>query len=232
MLAIRRSAERGHANYEWLDTHYSFSFSDYYDPRFMGFRSLRVINEDRIAPGGGFPKHGHRDMEILTYVVEGGLEHRDSLGNGSVIRPGELQRMSAGTGILHSEHNASATEPVHMLQIWLLPDRKGITPGYEQRAFDRSEARGRWQTLASSDGRDGSLSIHQDARLSQTFLEKGEQVRYELGTDRHAWLQIVTGSITVSGLELHAGDGLAVSETPAIDLEGLESASVLLFDLA
>src|SRR4051794_21435216 len=165
MVAIRRSGERGHFDHGWLDTYHSFSFGDYYDPRQMGFRSLRVLNEDWVQPGGGFPTHGHQDMEILTYVLDGALAHRDSLGNGSVIRPGELQRMTAGTGILHSEATPSAREPVHLLQIWLRPDRAGHRPGYEQRAFDPAEARGRWRVLASGDGRDGSLTIHQDARL-------------------------------------------------------------------
>ncbi|WP_422929852.1 pirin family protein [Singulisphaera sp. PoT] len=232
MLAIRRSAERGHARYEWLDTHYTFSFSEYHDPRHMGFRSLRVINEDRIAGGGGFPRHGHRDMEILTYVIEGELKHQDSLGNGSTIRPGELQRMTAGSGILHSEANASETDPIHLLQIWIFPDRAGITPSYEQKEFDRTQARGRWQTLASRDARDGSLTIHQDASLSQTFLDPSEVVSYELGQERHAWLQVVSGSVKAVGVELKAGDGLAISDTELVEVEGLESSAVLLFDLA
>ncbi len=232
MLAVRRSSERGHARYDWLDTQYTFSFSNYFDPRHMGFRSLRVINEDHIGAGAGFPEHGHRDMEILTYVIEGSLAHRDSLGNGSVIVPGEVQRMTAGSGILHSEHNASSEAPVHLLQIWILPERKGIAPGYEQKPFDPAQARGRWQALASHDGQEGSVTIHQDTKLFQSVLEPEEELRYELQPGRHAWLQVVKGTLSLGDTELKAGDGLAVSEETEISFKALEPSTVLLFDLA
>ncbi len=232
MLAIRRSQERGHANHGWLDTHYTFSFSDYYDPEHMHFRTLRVINDDRVAGGGGFPMHPHRDMEIVTYVLEGGLEHRDSMGNGSVIRPGDVQRMSAGTGVTHSEFNASKTEPVHLLQIWMFPERKGIKPSYEQKMFSEADKRSRLRLVASPDGRDGSVTIHQDNELYATVLRKGDQVRHELKPERHAWVQVARGSVKLNGQELAEGDGAAISEEKAIELAGLKDAEVLLFDLA
>ena len=232
MLAIRRSQERGHANHGWLDTHYTFSFSDYYDPEHVHFRTLRVINDDRVAGGGGFPMHPHRDMEIVTYVLEGGLEHRDSMGNGSVIRPGDVQRMSAGTGVTHSEFNASKTEPVHLLQIWMFPERKGIKPSYEQKAFSEADKRSRLRLVASPDGRDGSVTIHQDNEMYATVLRKGETVRHELKPERHAWVQVARGSVKLNGQELAEGDGAAISEEKAIELAGLKDAEVLLFDLA
>lgn len=232
MVAIRKSAERGHRQHGWLDTYHTFSFGDYIDPQQMGFRSLRVLNEDWIEPGQGFGEHGHRDMEILTYVLEGAVAHRDSLGNGSVIRPGELQRMSAGTGILHSEANPSQDEPLHLLQIWLRPDRKGYEPSYEQKAFDLDEARGRWQLVASSDGRDGSLVIHQDARLWMVRLDAGATIRFDLEPGRHAWLQIARGTVDLESKELQAGDGAAFSAPQVIELRAGQPAELLLFDLA
>jgi len=232
MLAIRRSQERGHANHGWLDTHYTFSFSDYYDPEHVHFRTLRVINDDRVAGGGGFPMHPHRDMEIVTYVLEGGLEHRDSMGNGSVIRPGDVQRMSAGTGVTHSEFNASKTEPVHLLQIWMFPERKGIKPSYEQKMFSEADKRGRLRLVASPDGRDGSVTIHQDNEMYATVLRKEETVRHELKPERHAWVQMARGSAKLNGQELAEGDGAAISEEKAIELTGVKDAEVLLFDLA
>ena len=232
MLAIRRSHERGHANHGWLDTHYTFSFSDYYDPEHVHFRTLRVINDDRVAGGGGFPMHPHRDMEIVTYVLQGALEHRDSMGNGSVIRPGDVQRMSAGTGVTHSEFNASKTEPVHLLQIWMFPERKGIKPSYEQKMFSEADKRSRLRLVASPDGRDGSVTIHQDNELYATVLRKGDQVRHELKPERHAWVQVARGSVKLNGQELAEGDGAAISEEKAIELAGLKDAEVLLFDLA
>jgi len=232
MLAIRRSQERGHANHGWLDTHYTFSFSDYYDPEHVHFRTLRVINDDRVAGGGGFPMQPHRDMEIVTYVLEGGLEHRDSMGNGSVIRPGDVQRMSAGTGVTHSEFNASKTEPVHLLQIWMFPERKGIKPSYEQKMFSEADKRSRLRLVASPDGRDGSVTIHQDNELYATVLRKGDQVRNELKPERHAWVQVARGSVKLNGQELAEGDGAAISEEKAIELTGVKDAEVLLFDLA
>jgi len=232
MLAIRRSHERGHANHGWLDTHYTFSFADYYDPGHVHFRTLRVINDDRVAGGGGFPMHPHRDMEIVTYVLEGGLEHRDSMGNGSVIRPGDVQRMSAGTGVTHSEFNASKTEPVHLLQIWMFPERKGIKPSYEQKAFSEADKRSRLRLVASPDGRDGSVTIHQDNEMYATVLRKGETVRHELKPERHAWVQVARGSVKLNGQELAEGDGAAISEEKAIELAGVKDAELLLFDLA
>ena len=232
MLAIRRSQERGHANHGWLDTHYTFSFSDYYDPEHVHFRTLRVINDDRVAGGGGFPMHPHRDMEIVTYVLEGGLEHRDSMGNGSVIRPGDVQRMSAGTGVTHSEFNASKTEPVHLLQIWMFPERKGIKPSYEQKAFSEADKRSRLRLVASPDGRDGSVTIHQDNEMYATVLRKGETVRHELKPERHAWVQVARGGVKLNGQELAEGDGAAISEEKAIELAGVKDAELLLFDLA
>ena len=232
MLAIRRSHERGHANHGWLDTHYTFSFADYYDPGHVHFRTLRVINDDRVAGGGGFPMHPHRDMEIVTYVLEGGLEHRDSMGNGSVIRPGDVQRMSAGTGVTHSEFNASKTEPVHLLQIWMFPERKGIKPSYEQKAFSEADKRSRLRLVASPDGRDGSVTIHQDNEMYATVLRKGETVRHELKPERHAWVQVARGGVKLNGEELAEGDGAAISEEKAIELAGVKDAELLLFDLA
>jgi quercetin 2,3-dioxygenase len=232
MLTIRRANDRGHADYGWLDTHYSFSFAGYYDPEHMGFRSLRVINDDVVGPGGGFDTHGHRDMEILTYVLDGALEHRDSMGNGSVIRPGEVQRMSAGTGVLHSEFNGSTAEPVHLLQIWILPERPGIAPGYEQKTFSDADKRGRLRLVASRDGRDGSVTIHQDGDVYAGVLTAGDRVEHMLEPGRGAWVHVATGSATINGTPIRAGDGVAVEDEPTILLESGDRAEVLLFDLA
>ncbi len=234
MMRIRRAEERGHFDHGWLDTHHSFSFADYHDERHMGFRDLRVINEDRVAPGQGFGTHGHRDMEIVTYVLEGALAHRDSLGNGSVIRPGEVQRMSAGRGVLHSEMNPSERDFVHLLQIWILPRERGLPPSYEQKPFPESERKNRLRLVASPDAREGSLTIHQDARLYAALLAEGDEVRHELAPDRHAWVQVAKGTIAVGGQRLRAGDGAAFSAEAAVAMAGVgpETAEVLLFDLA
>jgi quercetin 2,3-dioxygenase len=232
MITLRRAEERGHFNFGWLDTYHTFSFDQYYDPRFMGFRALRVINEDRVAAGRGFPTHPHRDMEIITYVLEGALEHKDSMGNGSMIRPGEVQRMSAGTGITHSERNGSASEPVHLLQIWILPGRQGIEPGYEQKMYGDEEKLGVLRLIASEDGRDGSVRIHQDARIYATLLDAGQEIAYELPAERHAWLQVARGGVTLNGQTLKQGDGAAVSEEQSLRIVGDEAAELLLFDLA
>ncbi|WP_375756785.1 pirin family protein [Corallococcus exercitus] len=231
MMYVRTSEARGHAEHGWLDTHHTFSFADYYDPDFMGFRSLRVINEDTVAPRRGFGKHPHRDMEILTYVVSGAVEHEDSLGTRALIRPGEVQRMSAGTGVLHSEMNP-LDEPLHLLQIWLLPDRQGLPPGYEQKRFVPEERQGRLRVVASHDGRDGSLTVHQDVVLSATELGAGQRVEYALQPGRHAWLQVIRGEATLNGVALKAGDGVAVSEETALALEARTPTEALLFDLS
>ncbi len=233
MIRIRPANERGSANFGWLDTRHSFSFSNYYDPRHMGFGPLRVINEDKISPSQGFGTHGHRDMEILTYVLKGALKHEDSLGNGSIIRPGDVQRMSAGTGIMHSEFNASETDPVHLLQIWLLPAINSINPGYEQIYIDPDEKRGRLRLIGSQDGRDGSVTIHQDVSLYSAVLGDRDQVTHALDEGRITWLQVVQGSVELNGQALTAGDGAAVQ-----DLQDLTLASTapetefLLFDMA
>lgn len=232
MIRIRKSDERGHFHHGWLDTYHTFSFDQYYDPNFMGFRSLRVINEDRVQPGMGFPTHPHRDMEILTYPLEGALQHRDSMGTGSIIQPGELQRMSAGTGITHSEFNASRTEPVHLLQIWLLPERKGLKPSYEQKAFPEAERRGRLRLVASQDGRDGSLTVHQDVSLYAGLLEPGQKVTHRLEPSRSAWVQVARGKVHLNGSALEAGDGAAISKQQEIELGSEDAAEILLFDLA
>jgi len=232
MLTLRKSADRGHFNHGWLDTYHTFSFADYYDPKHMGFRSLRVINEDRVAPGAGFPTHGHRDMEIITYVLEGGLQHRDSMGNGSVIRPGQVQRMSAGTGVTHSEFNASRSEPVHLLQIWMLPQRQGLEPSYEEKSFSDKELRGALGLVASPGARDGSVKIHQDAELYAARLNPGQQVSHALRRGRHAWVQAAEGSVKVNGQVLGQGDGAALNNESAVELSAVDDAEVLLFDLA
>jgi quercetin 2,3-dioxygenase len=232
MITIRRSVERGTTRLDWLDSRHSFSFGDYYDPRNMGFRVLRVINDDRVAPDSGFGMHGHRDMEIVTYVLAGSLEHRDSLGTGAVMRRGDVQRMTAGTGIRHSEFNPSKTEPLHLLQIWLLPERTGLAPEYDQRHFSDDDKRGRLRLLASHDGRDGSLTIHQDTDLYAALLAPGERVSHRLREGRHAWIQVAGGALTVNGQTLKAGDGAAVSDGQFLELTPTESAEVLLFDLA
>jgi quercetin 2,3-dioxygenase len=231
MLTIRRAAERGHFDFGWLDTYHTFSFGDYYDPRFMGFRSLRVINEDWVHPARGFPTHPHRDMEIITYVLEGGLAHKDSMGNGSSILPGEVQRMSAGTGVTHSERNDSPDEPVHLLQIWITPREHGIKPSYEQKAFGEDEKRNRLRLVASPDGREGSVTIHQDAEVYATLLDAGQSVTHTLGEGRHAWVQVARGAIEVNGQRLDTSDGAAVSGERELRLVGVEPAEILLFDL-
>jgi hypothetical protein len=231
MISIRRAGERGHFNFGWLDTHHTFSFGDYYDPRFMGFRGLRVINEDWVKPGYGFPTHPHRDMEIITYVLEGELAHRDSMGTGSVIRPGEVQRMSAGTGITHSESNHSDREAVHLLQIWITPSERGIRPGYEQKAFADDEKRDRLRVVASPDGRDGSVTIHQDAEVYASLLGTGREVTHALRPGRHGWVQVARGAVEVNGQRLETSDGAALSDESEVRIVGVEPAEVLLFDL-
>ena len=230
MINIRKGDDRGHFDHGWLNTYHTFSFADYYDPAFMGFRTLRVINEDRVRGGMGFGTHGHRDMEIVSYVLEGALEHRDSMGTGSVIRPGDVQRMSAGTGVMHSEKNASPDELVHFYQIWILPEKGGIKPGYEQKRFEDNERDGRLRLVASHDGRDGSLTLHQDVSLYTALLNDGAPVEYTLAPDRHGWLQVARGEVTLNGQKLSAGDGAAISDERKIAIAG-KSAEVLLFDL-
>ena len=230
-LTVRKSEERGRANFGWLDSKHSFSFGHYHDPKHMGFGPLRVINDDRVAPGGGFPAHPHSDMEIISYVLEGALEHKDSLGTGSVIRPGDVQRMSAGSGIRHSEFNASKTEPVHFLQIWIIPERKGIAPGYEQKAFPDSEKRGRLRLIGSRDGRDGSVTIHQDVDLYATLLGAGDAVEHAIAPGRGGWVQVARGSVSLNGETLREGDGVAVSTSSDLRIAGLGESEVLVFDM-
>jgi redox-sensitive bicupin YhaK (pirin superfamily) len=232
MIRVRKAAERGHFDHGWLETYHSFSFGDYYDPDHMGFRALRVINDDRVQPGQGFGMHGHRDMEIVTYVLDGALEHQDSLGNGSMIRAGELQRMTAGTGVRHSEFNPSDREWVHLYQIWLLPKRQGLKPSYEQLFVDTEQKRGRFRLVASPEGADGSLTIHQDARLYLATLLPGESIVHELHPGRAAWLQVLRGTVDFRGNQLSAGDGVAVTEENVLSVQGGVSSEVLLFDLA
>lgn len=232
MITIRKAADRGGADYGWLQTAYTFSFNTYHDPEHMGFRVLRVINEDVIQPGGGFGEHGHRDMEIVTYVLSGALGHRDSLGHASELRAGEFQRMTAGKGVRHSEMNASADEPVHLYQIWLLPDRRGLEPGYEQKAFPQAERRGAWQLVASPDGLDGSLRIHQDASIYLADLDADAALSRPLDDGRHAWLQVLKGSVEIDGQTLDAGDGASVSRQSSLALRAVQPAEVMLFDLA
>lgn len=234
MITIRKSHDRGHFDFGWLDTRHTFSFGEYHDPKHMGFRALRVINEDVVRGGGGFGTHPHRDMEIVTYVLSGALAHKDSMGNGSTIRPDDVQRMSAGTGVTHSEHNASSTEPVHLLQIWLSPARTGTAPSYEQRAFPAAEKRGRLRLVGAPDGRDGAVTIQQDAMLYASVLAPAERVSHEITPARHAWVQVLRGSVTVNGEPLMAGDGAALSdESHASIAAGTELTNeVLVFDLA
>lgn len=232
MIKIRRANERGHANYGWLDTYYTFSFADYFDRNHMGFRSLRVLNDDRIDPGQGFGSHPHKDMEIITYILDGALAHKDSTGGGSVIRPGDVQRMSAGTGVVHSEFNHSDSEPIHLLQIWIEPDTLGVEPGYEEKSFTAEDKRGRLRLIASPDARDGSLTIRQDAFVYATILEKGEETGVDLESGRHAWVQLARGTVKVNGEYLADGDGAAVSDETRLAIAGVESAEVLVFDLA
>ncbi|PYT97954.1 MAG: quercetin 2,3-dioxygenase [Acidobacteria bacterium] len=232
MIQIRKGDERGHANHGWLDTHFTFSFADYYDPEHVHFRTLRVMNDDRVAGGGGFPMHPHRDMEIVTYVLEGALEHRDSMGNGSVIKPGDIQYMGAGTGVTHSEFNGSETEPVHLYQIWMFPEKQGLKPTYGQRNFSEAEKRGKLRLLVSADGRDGSVKIRQSNDLYATVLGAGEMVKHELKPERHAYVQVARGSVTLNGTKLEEGDGAAISDEKAVQITGVKDAEVLLFDLA
>jgi quercetin 2,3-dioxygenase len=231
-LTVRKADERGVANFGWLDSRHSFSFGHYQDPRHMGFGALRVINDDRVAPGGGFPTHPHADMEIVSYVLEGALEHKDSIGTGSVIRPGDVQRMSAGTGIRHSEFNASTTQSVHFLQIWITPEQKGLQASYQQKAFSEAEKRGQLRLVGSRDGRDGSVTIHQDVDFFATILASGEAVQHKLRAGRGAWVQVARGAVTLNGLALQAGDGAAVIAAGPLRFDGGADAEVLLFDLA
>jgi redox-sensitive bicupin YhaK (pirin superfamily) len=232
MRNIRKGSERGHFDHGWLDTYHTFSFGDYHDPQQVGFRSLRVMNEDRVLPGQGFGTHPHRDMEIVTYVLEGALEHRDSMGNGEVLRPGEFQRMSAGTGITHSEFNPSATEPVHLYQIWLLPAKKGIEPSYEQKQFDDEGMHNRLRLVASPEAEEGALHIQQDARIYLARLDQGKQVKHELPAGRHAWLQVLRGSVALNGVPLATSDGAAVSGESSVTIQPDHDAEIMLFDLA
>jgi redox-sensitive bicupin YhaK (pirin superfamily) len=232
MIELRPAAERGHADHGWLDSFHSFSFAGYHDPAHMGFGALRVINEDRIAPGTGFGTHGHRDMEIVSYVLDGALAHKDSMGNGSVIRPGDVQRMSAGTGVMHSEFNDSAQAQAHFLQIWIEPDRRGIAPGYEERHFASTEKRGVLRLVASPDGADGSVTIHQQARLYAGLFDGDEQARLVLAAGRKAYVHVARGSVSVNGLRLVAGDAAKLVDEPAITLGQGEQAEVLVFDLS
>jgi quercetin 2,3-dioxygenase len=230
MLGLRRSRDRGRADHGWLDSRHTFSFADYYDPDHVGFRALRVINEDRVQPGRGFGTHGHRDMEILSYVLEGALAHRDSMGNGSTLHRGDIQRMSAGTGVLHSEFNPSEIEPVHFLQIWILPDQKGLVPGYGEKRFSDDDKRGRLRLIASPDGAEESVSLHADARVYAGILARGQSVTHVVKAGRHAWIQVAAGAIQTAGTSLEAGDGASTSDPEEISLEG--PGEVLLFDLA
>ncbi len=232
MMILRKADERGLADHGWLKSRHSFSFADYHDPQHMGFRSLRVINDDRVAPGGGFGTHPHRDMEIISYVLEGSLEHRDSMGTGSVIRPGDVQRMSAGTGVTHSEFNGSKVEPVHFLQIWVLPAIRGITPSYEQKHFTREDLQGRFRPVASPEAQDGCVAIHADTILFAGIFQAGTSATHTIASGRHAWIQIARGSARVNGQILQEGDGAALSNEPVVHIEGLDAAELLLFDLA
>jgi len=232
MITIRKSEERGHADHGWLDSHHTFSFAGYHDPRHMGFRALRVINDDLIAAGEGFPTHPHRDMEIISYVVEGALAHRDSMGNGSVIRPGDVQRMSAGTGVRHSEFNASKSERTRLLQIWILPAQPGLSPSYEEKRFDDAQKRGRLRLVASPDGAEGSVTVHQDVRLYAGLFAEGERASLPLQPGRHAWVQVVRGRARVGGQSLAEGDAAALSDEPELTIEGVADAELLVFDLA
>ncbi|NJP10897.1 MAG: pirin family protein [Leptolyngbyaceae cyanobacterium RU_5_1] len=231
MITIRRAEDRGHADHGWLNSYHSFSFANYYDPRHMGFRSLRVINEDRVAPQGGFPTHPHRDMEIISYIISGSLAHRDTLGNTKVIGPNGVQRFSAGTGIAHSEFNPSATEPAHFLQIWILPEQQGLTPSYEQKTFLPETQQGQWCKLASREATNGAVKIHQDAEIYTTALQAGEQRTYALHLNRYAWVQLIKGEVTLNGHTLNPGDGAAASDEQLLTLKASQDAEVMLFDL-
>lgn len=231
MIQVRNASDRGHANHGWLDTYHTFSFSTYHDPNHMRFRSLRVMNEDTVAPGQGFGTHPHNDMEIVTYVLEGALEHKDSLGNGEVLRPGEFQRMSAGTGITHSEFNPSDSEPVHLYQIWLFPERKGIEPSYEQKRFAEVERHNQLRLVASPNAENGSLRIHQDARIYLSHLDAGKVIEHELLEGRHAWLQVLRGTVSLNGVNLKTSDGAAVSDEESLTIRATSEAEIMLFDL-
>ncbi|MGV2827454.1 pirin family protein [Myxosarcina sp. GI1(2024)] len=233
MITVRPADARGNANFGWLDSKHTFSFGNYYDRNHMGFASLRVINEDKVQPGGGFPTHSHRDMEIITYVLAGELEHKDSIGKGSVIRPGDVQRMSAGTGIAHSEFNASATDLVHLLQIWIMPNKVGVRPSYEQKHFNSVERQGKLRLVASSDGRENSVTIHQDANLYITCLQNGDRVNHHTRKDRSLWIQVARGSVEVNGQKLQVGDGAGINqETELAIAANADNTEILLFDLA
>jgi quercetin 2,3-dioxygenase len=232
MITIRKANQRGHFDHGWLNTYHTFSFDQYYDPRYMGFRSLRVINEDFVAAGRGFPMHGHRDMEIITYILEGALKHEDSMGNGSVIRPGDVQRMTAGTGVRHSEKNASDQERVHLLQIWILPNAEDLTPGYEEKAFTEEERRGNLRLIASNDGRDDSVRLNQDVSLFASILDAGQEVERVMDRARYAWIQVARGAISVNGENAEQGDGLVIVGESNLKFKAEENAEILLFDLA
>jgi quercetin 2,3-dioxygenase len=232
MIGVRKAAERGRFDFGWLDTRHTFSFGDYVDPDHMGFRQLRVINEDRVVPGGGFPTHSHRDMEILSYVLEGALEHQDSMGHSEVLRPGEVQRMSAGRGVTHSEYNPSRDAPLHFLQIWILPERRGLEPGYEQKEFPAPGRTGRLRLVAAPGGRDDALTIHQDVAVYSTLLEPGQEAVHPLAPGRHAWVQVARGALDLNGRRLEAGDGAALSGETEVRLRGASPSEALLFDLA
>ena len=232
MIRIHKAAQRGTTKISWLDSRHTFSFGDYYDPENLNFRALRVMNDDRVAPAAGFGMHPHKDMEIVTYILAGKLEHRDSLGTGSVLGPGEVQRMSAGTGIFHSEYNASQTEPVHLYQIWLLPEQRGLTPSYEQKVFAREERRGKLRPVVAPDGRDGALRIHQDVEVALGLLDQGQSLSKTLAPGRHAWAQVLTGRMEINGQELHDGDGAAISGESDVTITAKEPGEVMVFDLA
>lgn len=232
MIQVRKAEDRGHAHHGWLDTYHTFSFNTYYDERFMGYRSLRVINDDRVQAGKGFPLHPHNDMEIITYVLEGALEHKDSMGNGSVIRPGDVQRMSAGTGVYHSEFNPSDSDPVHLLQVWILPNARGVKPSYEQKHYTEADRTGRWCLIASPDGRDDSVTIHQDAYVHAALLGSGDVLMIPEAPGRHYWLHVARGKVTYDELKLTSGDGAAISDEAGLKLTASEASELLLFDLA
>ncbi len=233
MITVRPAGERGHADHGWLDSNHTFSFADYHDPKHMGFRALRVINEDRVAPGRGFGAHPHRDMEIVSYVIDGALEHKDSMGTGSIIRPGDVQRMTAGTGVVHSEFNASKSDLVHFLQIWILPEAQRLPPGYEQKSFTNDDKKGRLRLVASRDGRDGSVTVHQDMSLYAAVLDAGEKAELAIPSGRHVWVQVVRGeALSVNGKTLGAGDGVALSQEARLEIRATSPSELLVFDLA
>jgi quercetin 2,3-dioxygenase len=232
MITFRDRSTRGQSRTGWLDSKHSFSFGDYYDPEHIGFRALRVINEDRIIPGAGFPRHGHRDMDILSYVLDGALQHKDSIGNGTVIRPGEIQRMSAGTGVEHSEFNASQSKPAHFLQIWLIPEKRGIKPSYEQKSVPLEERRGKLRLVAAPDAPEGAVTLHEDARVYVANLAAGERVSHDIAPDRGVWVQVARGIVGLNGTELREGDGAALEDEARAEIEADTDAEILLFDLA